>query len=109
MTTVNYIDASDWIEYDVDIALSGKHILQFNVTTPHSNSKLQIKCADETLCTIEIPNTGGWKNWQVVQFSITLKEGFHALELFAEGNGFNISEFTFTHISSLELSADTLL
>jgi hypothetical protein len=60
---VGYTRAGEWLEYTVDVT-SGTYDIEVYASTAFDGRELAIHLGSETLGTVQIPNTGGWYNWQ---------------------------------------------
>jgi poly(3-hydroxybutyrate) depolymerase len=79
---VGWIDNHDWMDYSVNLDEAGRYTVRFRVAAPGSGAKLQLKNANgNTLATVNIPNTGGWQNWQTVSVTVTLPAGQQTLRV----------------------------
>jgi len=95
---VGYIDAGDWMSYNVTIPTTGTYIVDYRVASPNSNETLRLeKDAGATqLGTVTLPNTGGWQNWADVSHTVTLPAGTYSIGIATATGGFNINYFTIT-------------
>ena len=61
----------EWLEYTVDVSVSGTYDVRIRTAASGVTSGLQIEFdgVDKT-GTIEVPNSGGWDNWRT-----TMKQG----------------------------------
>ena len=56
-----------------------------------ANGQFQLKNGSTVLATINVPNTGGWQNWQTVTATVTLSAGSQTLRLLSTSvAGWNI-------------------
>jgi hypothetical protein len=89
---LGYIDVGDWMEYDFVPPAATTYNLNLRVASPNSNSQLQIRKTDGTvLATVNIPNTGGWQNWQTVSATLLLPAQYQKLRIVSTGGGWNIN------------------
>ncbi|WP_315070065.1 discoidin domain-containing protein [uncultured Clostridium sp.] len=93
---VAYIDQGDWMDYSVNVQTAGTYKVEFNVASPYSSTKLQLLQGTKELTTLEIPNTGGWQNWQTISTSVTLNAGTQTLRVVGATNGWNFNWMNFT-------------
>lgn len=90
---VGYIDEGDWMDYIVNIPMAGTYSIEFNVSSPYSSTKLQFLQGATELTKVEIPNTGGWQNWNTINASVHLNSGTQTLRIRGATNGWNINWF----------------
>jgi hypothetical protein len=96
---VGYIDAGDWMSYDVTIPTAGTYRVIYRVASPNSNTTLRLeKDAGATqLGSVTIPNTGGWQNWTNVSHDVTLPAGSYSIGIATSTGGFNLNYLTITN------------
>ncbi len=92
---VGWIDANDWMDYNVTVQTTRSYTAQFRVTSPYSNTRLQLKRGSTVLATVTIPNTGGWQNWTTVSANVNLTAGAQTLRVNAMTNGWNFNWVNF--------------
>ncbi|MBW8688316.1 beta-1,3-glucanase family protein [Chitinophaga rhizophila] len=95
---VGWIDAGDWMSYEVTIPSTGLYRIDYRVATPNANMVLRLeKDAGATqLGAVTLPNTGGWQNWGNAAHTVTLPAGTYNLGLATTTGGFNLNYFTIT-------------
>lgn len=93
---VAYTDQGDWIDYTVNVQTSGIYTVEFRVSSPYSSTKLQLLKDTTSLTTLEVPNTGGWQNWQTISASVSLSAGTQTLRVNCLTNGWNLNWINFT-------------
>jgi hypothetical protein len=111
---VGWIDASDWMDYAIDVPEAGSFNVDFRVSG-QSDGKIMVQITDGPLLidlkTVSFPSTGGWQNWTTVSTSFNLPKGKNYLRLKVLAGGFNLNWFQFTKstIKGPELLSATLL
>jgi hypothetical protein len=95
---VGWIDAGDWMSYNVNIPTSGTYRVIYRVASPNAGRTLRLeKDAGSTqLGSVTIPNTGSWQTWTNVYHNVTLPAGSYALGIATATGGFNINYFRIT-------------
>jgi len=95
---VGWIDAGDWMAYNVTIPSAGTYRVIYRVASPNSNETLRLeKDAGATqLGSVTIPNTGGWQNWTNVAHNVTLPAGTYSIGIATASGGFNLNYLTVT-------------
>lgn len=106
---VGYIDAGDWMSYDVTITTAGAYVITYRVASPSDGTTLRLeKDAGTTqLGTVTIPNTGGWQVWANVSHTVTLPAGTYSVGIATATGNFNLNYFTITSTSSSSATART--
>ncbi len=96
---VGWIDAGDWLEYALNVPVSGVYKLYFRIAGQSSAGQFDFKIADSTLATVNVPITGGWQTWQMATANCNLYKGVHTYRLAVKYGGFNINwiEFFLAH------------
>ena len=91
---VGYIDDGDWMEYDINIPITGNYIFSVRAASLDGGGVINIINNDNSLDNINISATGGWQNWQTIEGGIvTLEEGMQRFRLLAPTGGFNLNWF----------------
>ena len=95
---VGWIDAGDWMSYNVTIPTTGTYRVIYRVASANANTTLRLeKDAGATqLGSVTIPNTGGWQNWTNVGHDVTLPAGSYAIGIATSTGGFNLNYLTIT-------------
>jgi chitinase len=95
---VGWIDAGDWLVYNVTVPTAGTYKVIYRVASPNANKTLRLeKDAGATqLGSVTIPNTGGWQNWTNVSHNVTLPAGTYPIGIATSTGGFNINYLTIT-------------
>ncbi|UII24112.1 AbfB domain-containing protein [Fulvivirga ligni] len=90
---VGYIDADDWMVYDINVPASGSYMVEYRVASPNSTGTLQLENAggSPVYGTVNISNTGGWQNWTTVSHTVNLNSGQQQLAIKATAGGWNIN------------------
>jgi hypothetical protein len=92
---VGWIDAGDWLTYNVDVPADGKYYVYLRVAANAATS-IQLKENETTLSSVAISYTGGWQSWKTFRSEIQLTKGQHTLKLLAPTGNFNLNWITFT-------------
>jgi chitinase len=96
---VGWIDAGDWMAYNITIPTAGTYRVIYRVASPNASKTLRLeKDAGATqLGSVTIPNTGNWQGWTNVAHNVTLPAGTYAIGLATATGGFNINYLTITN------------
>jgi beta-glucanase (GH16 family) len=92
---VCYVDAGDWMNYNVTVQTTKAYVAQFRVSSPYSNTQLQLKLGATVLATVTVPNTGGWQTWATASATVNLTAGSQTLQVYAVTNGWNFNWLNF--------------
>lgn len=88
---VSYVDNNDSMSYPVNVPASGWYKLQLRLASPYTGGQLALGRNGSDLVTVNVPNTGGWQNWQTAETSVYLTAGQQDLTIFAKVGGWNIN------------------
>ncbi|WP_340006698.1 carbohydrate-binding protein [Paenibacillus sp. FSL K6-0276] len=91
---VGYIDAGDWMDYNVNVATTGIYTVNYRVAVNVGyTGEVQLQVNGVNLKTTSIPSTGGWQNWATVSDTVTLSAGPQTIRLYASKTGLNLNWF----------------
>jgi endoglucanase len=93
---VGWIDAGDWMDYNVNVVSAGTYTLAYRVASQPGGGQLQLRSGSTTLSAITIAATGGWQNWVTLTSTATLSAGNQTLRLYAGAAGFNVNWVQFS-------------
>jgi predicted esterase len=100
---VAWQDDNDWMNYNVNVTATGVYTVNFRVATQFSGAQFQLRKADgTTLTTINVPNTGGFQNWQSVSATVNLSAGQQSLRIYTTyaNGGWNFNWFEFAQTAA---------
>lgn len=92
-SNVGWIDAGDWIEYNVDVQASGEYQLVGRIASASTNGTLDIYFDEELTATINYTRTGDWQIWQDFSASVELEAGNYSMKVSTPTGGLNINYF----------------
>ena len=91
---VAWIEAGEYLTYDVDITKAGEYDLVLRVATPNKDAKKVDVVIDGKTYTASFSNTGGWQAYaDVVVSNVNLSAGTKELRLDMKSGGFNLNYF----------------
>jgi hypothetical protein len=90
---VGWIDAGDWMEYEINVIEAGNYSVSYRMASQSGSSSGVNLLKDGNLVdSVEVPNTGGWQNWQTVDGGIiSLETGEYVLRFEAPAGGLNLN------------------
>ncbi|MEP3838541.1 MAG: carbohydrate-binding protein, partial [Algibacter sp.] len=88
---VGYIDAGDWMDYQIEIANSGTFILNYRVASKNGGGSVEFLVDGETQGTTGISSTGDWQAYTTLSTTVSLTSGSHTIRLNALSGGWNIN------------------
>lgn len=92
-----YVAKDEWLKYTAKVNTTGNYTINLRVATPYNTRKLHLE-VDGVNATgvINIPNTGGFQNWQTVTVpNIALTQGTHVITLYFDENDTNVIKMEF--------------
>jgi beta-glucanase (GH16 family) len=94
---VGWIQTGDWLTYRVDVPQSGKYRVRYRVASNSIGNRLQLEKAGGEVVygIVNIPNTGGWDQWQTVSHIVDLEEGVNEIGVATPTGGFNLNWISF--------------
>ena len=97
---VGFIDAGDWMEYDVQVATTGLYGVSIRFASPDGGDQFEFQVDGETKTVVDVPATGGFGDYQDLDITIELEKGTHVLRVQAITGGYNLDRYDFTLINS---------
>jgi beta-glucanase (GH16 family) len=90
---LGYIDANDWVVWDVNVPRSGTYTVQYRVASLGGGGVLQLERAGggQTYGSLGVPATGGWQNWTTVFHQVQLTAGQQQIAVKALAGGWNLN------------------
>lgn len=89
-----WIDAGDYLSFNVNIAASGMFRVDYRVASPNNSGQVILGEGGVDLApAVPIPNTDGWQNWTTISNEVYLEAGNHTLVIYAASGGWNINWF----------------
>jgi len=90
---VGWIENGEWLRFTVNVLQSGTFDISLRVASTNSDGRILLKWDDHNLGDfIDVPNTGGWQNWQNVTVqNMQLASGKHDLQIRFINGGFNFN------------------
>ncbi len=97
---VGWTNPGEWLTYTVNIKKAATYKISFYVATIYNTAKMRLEYDEKDLIgTLEVPNTVGFQNWEVVEKTVTLEAGKHELKCVIEGGGFNLDKMVFEEVN----------
>jgi hypothetical protein len=93
---VGWTEAGEWTEYTVE-TVTGTYEARFRVASDDGGGRIRLLLDGESLSEVDVPDTGGWQNWQVVSIpDLTLEAGQErVLRVEVVEGGYNLNWFEF--------------
>ena len=91
---VGYIDAGDWMVWDVALPTAGSYLVEYRVASLNGGGVLQLEKAGGSPLygePVSVPRTGGWQVWTTVSQVVNLPAGQQQIALSVPSGGWNIN------------------
>ncbi|GAA4409667.1 hypothetical protein GCM10023187_33290 [Nibrella viscosa] len=99
---VGWIDAGDWLDYNVIIASTGSYQLNLRVANSYGNGVVEIRTATgAVLGQASIPQTGGWQSWTTLSIPVTITAGSQVLRVYAVQGDWNFNWLELVPVKSI--------
>lgn len=106
IANVGWIDANDWMEFNIQVPETGDYTAHFRIASTASTS-LELRENDVKLQTLTIPSSGGWQNWKTLSANVHLTAGEHKLRVFTPKGSFNMNWMEITNAGQFPTSVTT--
>ncbi|OXG08983.1 putative secreted protein (Por secretion system target) [Flavobacterium araucananum] len=106
---VGYADTADWMAYsNINFPTSGTYVIEYRVASAVNGARISsdLNAGTIQLGAVNIPNTGGWQNWQTVSQTVNVNAGTYNFGIYIQSSGVNINWFRITK-SGAALAAKT--
>jgi len=100
---VGYADTGDWMAYfNINFPTSGNYVIEYRVASAVSGAKLSsdLNAGSIQLGAVNVPNTGGWQNWQTVSQTVNVNAGTYNFGIYIQNSGVNLNWFRITKSAS---------
>ena len=101
------IDSADWMDYSINVSLSGNYEVAFRVASETDSIKFDLFLGETKILSVEDSATGSAQNWKTITKKIESLTGEQIIRIQAKNSGWNINWFEL----SLEVgeSADPII
>ncbi|QOG00636.1 beta-1,3-glucanase family protein [Flavobacterium sp. MDT1-60] len=110
-SNVGYTETGDWIAYNsINFPTTGSYLIEYRVASGVTGGKLSSDLNGGTIVlgNVDIPNTGGWQNWQTVSQTVNVNAGTYNFGIYIQNTGMNINWIKITKVGA-GLAAKTAL
>ncbi|OUL60545.1 beta-1,3-glucanase family protein [Flavobacterium sp. AJR] len=111
-SNVGYTDTGDWMAYNnINFPTTGAYLIEYRVASAVNGAKISsdLNAGTIPLGSVNIPNTGGWQNWQTVSQTVNVNAGTYNFGIYIQNSGVNINwiKITKTGATARVASIDT--
>jgi len=106
---VGYADTADWMAYsNINFPTSGSYVIEYRVASAVNGARISsdLNAGTIQLGAVNVPNTGGWQNWQTITQTVNVNAGTYNFGIYIQSSGVNINWFRITK-SGAALAAKT--
>ena len=99
----------DLLSYDkINFPSAGTYLIEYRVATAVDQAKIFTDLNDQAIFigNVNVPNTGGWQNWQTVKQTVTVNSGLYKLGIYIQNKSTNIN---WIRISKIEPNTTALI
>jgi hypothetical protein len=100
---VGYADTGDWMAYNnINFPASGSYLIEYRVASGVSGAVISsdLNAGTLQLGAVNVPNTGGWQNWQTISHTVNVNAGTYNFGVFIQNTGVNLNWIRITKASS---------
>lgn len=108
---VGEIDAGEWLKYSVYVSTSGLYEFNPRIAAIDGSNSFSIEIDGVLYDSFEVPNTGGWQNWQSIGStqSIYLEEGLVTIKVNMTKGPFNLNYIEAIKQTNTKIAENTSL
>lgn len=97
---VGWVDAGDWMDYEVNVDTTGTYTVEYRVASGSNNITFELRDGSTVLDSQDSATTGSWTSWKTISGTVNLTAGNNTLRIYAVGDGWDINWLKFTLDSS---------
>jgi len=100
---VGYADTGDWMAYfNINFPTSGAYVIEYRVASAVNGARLSsdLTAGAIQLGAVDVPNTGGWQNWQTITQTVNVNAGTYNFGIYIQSSGVNLNWFRITKSGS---------
>ncbi len=117
---LGWMTGDEWVRYSLNVADHATYRIEARVASEQSGGKFRLEFFNsrvkvstrsikaENTVEIDVPNTGGWNNWQYVYAKVILPSGPTSMRVvhLSEKTAYNIERIRFRHFDPRDLNRD---
>nr|MBU3859619.1 RICIN domain-containing protein [Flavobacterium sp. MC2016-06] len=107
---VGYTETGDWMAYNnINFPTTGSYLIEYRVASAVTGGKLSSDLNGGTILlgNVDVPNTGGWQNWQTVTQTVSVNAGTYNFGIYIQNTGMNINWIRITKVGAAAPDAIT--
>ncbi|MCP2028285.1 hypothetical protein L1276_003455 [Flavobacterium sp. HSC-32F16] len=102
-SNVGYTETGDWLAYNsINFPTTGFYLIEYRVASGVTGGRLSSDLNGGTIIlgNVDIPNTGGWQNWQTVTQTVNVNAGTYNFGIYIQNTGMNINWIRITKVGA---------
>jgi len=102
-SNVGYTETGDWLAYNsINFPTTGSYLIEYRVASGVTGGRLSSDLNGGTIVlgSVDIPNTGGWQNWQTVSQTVNVNAGTYNFGIYIQNTGMNINWIKITKVGA---------
>ena len=102
-SNVGYTETGDWLAYNsINFPTTGSYLIEYRVASGVTGGRLSadLNAGTIQLGNVDVPNTGGWQNWQTVSQTVNVNAGTYNFGVYIQNTGMNINWIKITKVSA---------
>ncbi len=100
---IGYAHTGDWMSYhDINFPETGSYLIEYRVASTMNTAVISPDLDSSiVLGTLNIPNTGGWQNWQTISQTVNINAGTYNFGIYIQSTGVNINWIKITKVNDV--------
>ncbi len=95
---IGWIQTGEWLEYTINVLETKTYTLACRIAAISSGKTFHLEINNQNISgSIDVPNTGGWQNWQTVISNVALTKGQQILRIVMDTGDFNLDRLEFSN------------
>jgi hypothetical protein len=97
---VTTIDATDWMDYSLNIQQAGTYLIEYRVASSNGGGKFELRKQSQAVVSSNVVSaTGGMQKWATITDTINLTAGKQTLRIYCVTAGWNINWINFEYLN----------
>jgi hypothetical protein len=97
---VTTIDATDWMDYSLNIQQAGTYLIEYRVASSTGGGKFELRKQSQAVVSSNVVgSTGGMQKWTTIADTINLTAGKQTLRIYCVTAGWNINWINFEYLN----------
>lgn len=88
---IGYVDAGDWLEYNIDVQVAGTYLIEYRLASNLGSNGFSTLIDGTEIDRQVVDNTGGWQTWVTQSATVDLQAGPQTLRINALGPSWNMN------------------